>query len=241
MTIGEKLKAKRQEAKLSQQALAEKLHVSRQTISSWEVGRTYPDLDILVTISEIYQIPLDDLLKEDSNMVEEITQKVKVSERRKIVNIILAVLLILMMGTSLYMFLQNRQNAAANEQGLRTNDIMESSWELNYTLTNELIQSMISFSSNSIVVYNDFEQGIEQLDNGMEDGSTLYEDLSISLDGDTYVVEAQGYSERYTRLSDTILRDSNGNEYRRVSDHNMNDSLLQINGIMEEEHSTSNE
>ncbi|WP_080145890.1 helix-turn-helix domain-containing protein [Marinilactibacillus piezotolerans] len=73
MTIGEKLKAKRQGAKLSQQALAEKLHVSRQNISSWEVGRTYPDLDILVTISEFYQIPLDDLLKEDSNMVEEIT------------------------------------------------------------------------------------------------------------------------------------------------------------------------
>jgi len=72
MDIGKKLKEKRQEANLTQKELAEILHVSRQTISSWEVGRTYPDLDVLVAISELYDTPLDDLLKEDSEMVKNI-------------------------------------------------------------------------------------------------------------------------------------------------------------------------
>lgn len=55
MEIKDKLKAKRQEAGLTQKELAEILHVSRQTVSSWEVGRTYPDLEILVAISELYE------------------------------------------------------------------------------------------------------------------------------------------------------------------------------------------
>lgn len=46
MDIGKKLKEKRLAANLTQQELTEILHVSRQTISSWEVGRTYPDLDV---------------------------------------------------------------------------------------------------------------------------------------------------------------------------------------------------
>ena len=57
MDIGKKLKEKREERNLTQKELSEILHVSRQTISSWEVGRTYPDLDVLVAISELYDTP----------------------------------------------------------------------------------------------------------------------------------------------------------------------------------------
>ena len=53
MDIGKKLKEKRLEENYTQKELAEILHVSRQTISSWEVGRTYPDLDVLIAISEL--------------------------------------------------------------------------------------------------------------------------------------------------------------------------------------------
>ena len=44
MTIGEQLTTARKARKLTQQQVAEQLHVTRQTISSWEVGRSYPDL-----------------------------------------------------------------------------------------------------------------------------------------------------------------------------------------------------
>nr|WP_216697814.1 helix-turn-helix transcriptional regulator [Enterococcus innesii] len=66
MSVGEKIKNKRNEKNYTQEDLANLLHVSRSTISSWEVGRTYPDLDTVVKISDLLGITLDELLKEPS-------------------------------------------------------------------------------------------------------------------------------------------------------------------------------
>src|SRR5699024_12416871 len=121
MDIGKKLKEKRQEANLTQKELAEILHVSRQTISSWEVGRTYPDLDILIAISELYDTPLDDLLKEDSEMVKNITEKVRKSERRKITNIVLRISILAIIGTSILIDYKRNQNKQENVYRIKTN------------------------------------------------------------------------------------------------------------------------
>lgn len=50
--------------------MAEKLYVSRQAVSNWELGKNYPDLETIVAISELYQISLDILLKEDQHVVK---------------------------------------------------------------------------------------------------------------------------------------------------------------------------
>lgn len=60
--LSSNLKKLRHEHQLSQTALAEKLHVSRQAVSLWETGKTYPDINTLRMISKLYQIPIDDLL-----------------------------------------------------------------------------------------------------------------------------------------------------------------------------------
>lgn len=52
MEISEKLQNKRKEMNLTQEEIAEKIHVSRQTISNWETGRTLPDIKSLILISE---------------------------------------------------------------------------------------------------------------------------------------------------------------------------------------------
>ena len=52
----------RKKAGLSQDALAEKLSVSRQTVSSWERGNSYPDLDMLVRISDVLSTDSNELL-----------------------------------------------------------------------------------------------------------------------------------------------------------------------------------
>lgn len=75
MNLGEKLKEKRQEYHFTQQELAEKMHVSRQTISNWEVGRSYPDIESLIQLSEIFSISLDALLKGDKKMVSSLKRK----------------------------------------------------------------------------------------------------------------------------------------------------------------------
>lgn len=60
--FAQQLKVRRGEAALTQQELANKLHVSRKTISSWETGRNRPDIDTLKQLATIFQISLDDLL-----------------------------------------------------------------------------------------------------------------------------------------------------------------------------------
>lgn len=56
------LKQLRKQAKLSQDSLAEQLCVSRQTVSSWERGKSYPDLDMLVQLSQVLHSTPNELL-----------------------------------------------------------------------------------------------------------------------------------------------------------------------------------
>lgn len=67
--LGEKLEALRKRSGYSQQELAEKLSVTRQTISNWECGQGAPALDKAVELAKIYQISLDDLAGEQVEVV----------------------------------------------------------------------------------------------------------------------------------------------------------------------------
>lgn len=65
MELGKQIKKYRVEANLSQEELADKVFVSRQTISNWENDKNYPDIKSLVLMSEIFQISLNNLIKGD--------------------------------------------------------------------------------------------------------------------------------------------------------------------------------
>lgn len=65
MTFGEKLQKLRRESGLSQEKLAEQLHVSRQAVSKWELGTAAPDTDNIVGLSKFFQVPLEYLMLED--------------------------------------------------------------------------------------------------------------------------------------------------------------------------------
>ena len=88
MSIGSKIKQRRTELNMSQEALSEKIGVSRSAVANWESERNYPDLQIIVSLSEILDIPLDSLLKDDSEVVEKIAtdtiQRKKLSLKVKI-------------------------------------------------------------------------------------------------------------------------------------------------------------
>ena len=62
MTIAEKIKQLRKDNSMTQEDLAEKLNVSRQTISKWETSVTIPDADNIVAISKMFNITTDELL-----------------------------------------------------------------------------------------------------------------------------------------------------------------------------------
>jgi len=62
--LGARLKQFRQAQQLTQTALAERLHVSRQTVSSWETGRNQPDIATITQLATLYAVPVDDLLQD---------------------------------------------------------------------------------------------------------------------------------------------------------------------------------
>ena len=72
MELGSQIKKYRGELKLSQDALAEKIYVSRQTISNWETEKNYPDVNSLIRMSEVFGVSVDVLLKEDD--IQEFTK-----------------------------------------------------------------------------------------------------------------------------------------------------------------------
>lgn len=80
MELGKQIKNCRQEANLSQEELAERVYVSRQTISNWENDKSYPDVHSLVLLSEIFQISLDKLIKGDIERMREEIKKEEVTK-----------------------------------------------------------------------------------------------------------------------------------------------------------------
>lgn len=65
MELGEQIKKYRAKANLSQEELADRIFVSRQTISNWENDKSYPAIKSIVLMSEVFQVSLDNLIKGD--------------------------------------------------------------------------------------------------------------------------------------------------------------------------------
>lgn len=80
MEFNNKLYELRKQKGLSQEELANRLNVSRQTISKWEVGESTPDMEKLAAISELFDISLDELVLDKAAKKEETTEQTTKSE-----------------------------------------------------------------------------------------------------------------------------------------------------------------
>ena len=94
MEISEKLKEARQKAGMTQDQIAEKIMVSRVTVSHWETGKSLPDIVSLISLSDLYSISLDELVKGDSKMVEKVKKDAKNADNNKRLIGVTAVLVI---------------------------------------------------------------------------------------------------------------------------------------------------
>ncbi|WP_291647575.1 helix-turn-helix transcriptional regulator [Clostridium sp.] len=81
LIFSEKLQILRKEKGLSQEKLAELLSVSRQAVSKWESGQTYPEIEKLIVLSDLFEITLDDLLKDkDTECESKDNNKIKIND-----------------------------------------------------------------------------------------------------------------------------------------------------------------
>lgn len=81
MKLGKKIKYYRNEKAVTQDELAERVFVSRQTISNWENDKSYPDINSILLLSEVLDVPIDNLIKGD---VEQMKDEINTGEVREI-------------------------------------------------------------------------------------------------------------------------------------------------------------
>ncbi|MGO2678126.1 MAG: helix-turn-helix domain-containing protein [Lactococcus lactis] len=89
MEVGKRIREYRKIYNLSQEQLADKIFVSRQTVSNWENNKTYPDIQIIVSLSILFNVSLDELIRED---LEEMKMKIsnkKANKRADIYSLIM--------------------------------------------------------------------------------------------------------------------------------------------------------
>lgn len=110
MEIGAIIRNARHNVNLSQEQVAEALGVSRQTVSNWENGKSYPDILSVIRMSDLYSVSLDRLLKEEDSMkqtykdyLEESMNVVKSNDRKS--KLILALTVLGIWALSLIAFL----------------------------------------------------------------------------------------------------------------------------------------
>ncbi len=105
MDIGQKLKHARTEVGLTQEGVAEKIGVSRQTVSNWENNRSYPDIISVIALGDLYALSLDELLKEDRKMLQHLEESTDVvGSRQKLSKLVLAAAYLVIWAVSITAF-----------------------------------------------------------------------------------------------------------------------------------------
>lgn len=77
MLFGDKLKREREKRGWSQDYLAEKIYVSRQSVSKWETNKNYPSIEVIINLSDLFNITIDELLRSDEGLKEKVIQDSK--------------------------------------------------------------------------------------------------------------------------------------------------------------------
>lgn len=98
MELSTQIKKYRNNMNLSQEELAEKVYVTRQTISNWEKNKNYPDIHSLLLLSTLFNISLDQLIKGDIAIMKEEIKKSEIEKLNHYGNIFTLLLLITMVS-----------------------------------------------------------------------------------------------------------------------------------------------
>ena len=88
VNFSENLKKIRKDNNLSQEQLAEQLGVSRQSVSKWESGQAYPEMDKMLQLCQLFNLNIDDLLNQDIKEVNNNKQaKINVNKIKRFISL----------------------------------------------------------------------------------------------------------------------------------------------------------
>ena len=149
MNLGNKIMTLRKKNNMSQEELAEKVGVTRQTISKWELEETSPDITQAKTLSKIFKVSLDELVNNDLNSI--IVEKVSNTEKLagiiikilKVFGILIIAFILLMIFLIIIFTIDN------NTMGDNT---IVGKYELNCTLDNENYAYSVEYNKNFQII-----------------------------------------------------------------------------------------
>lgn len=123
MTIGQTIASYRKKQALTQKELGAELKVSDKTISSWENERTYPDISMIIQLSDTLELSLDELLREDTSMIQEIDTTIKDGHfyqrwKKAILTLLILALAFTAWNVSWFIWKEHRQSKIENYPGL---------------------------------------------------------------------------------------------------------------------------
>jgi transcriptional regulator with XRE-family HTH domain len=102
MIIGEQLRKARTDAGMSQEQLAEIMAVSRQTVSNWENSRSYPDIERVMRMADLYHLSLDTMLRGDEQMIQSWLNAADLAKTGKWLSGLLLLNIVLTVGIMLF-------------------------------------------------------------------------------------------------------------------------------------------
>ena len=166
MNLGNKLSKLRKKNGLSQEELAEKLNVTRQTISKWELNETSPNVSQAKEISKLFNVSLDELVGNDINEV--LINKMNNTEKR--MNIIMSfnvVMLILLLLIFIIIFITiitslDYFSVSPSGQGIEfTCGVGEPSVYYDYVINMDMDGNITSVEGSEVVDFSNYENGYE--------------------------------------------------------------------------------
>ena len=188
----------RKDKKLTQEEFAKLFNVTRQTVSNWENEKSYPDLQTLIKISDMFEISLDTLMKGDKTMVKkfdkELLQNKLIKNILKISSIILAILVIAY-GVYTAIWYNNKKIC---EEKFQTS-ITDAGFKFDDNLGYYKLESneALYYTPNQKIPEYSFHYYAQQISSEIPD-----EDVSILVTGD---------STAFLELSNNYILDSEGN------------------------------
>lgn len=137
--IGKFIKSKRIEKHLTQKDLANKLKISFQAVSKWETGTTLPDTSLLIDLSDILQVTVDQILNA-GEFRKPMNQKIDIAELKEALQSILKLKTVLGPNNGFY---RNMINSIKDENGNNIEDFLKDEQQSELVLAKSVIQLIV--------------------------------------------------------------------------------------------------
>lgn len=219
MKFSEKLIQLRKEKLLSQEELGEKLNVTRQTVSKWELGQTTPDMEKLVEMSKLFGVSLDELTSESELNTDNPIKEKNHTTRNVIIIVILVLVLLGCVAFATTKFIGgfftgffNTANKIKKQQGAIFNQA----------------SSALNIQQGDIINQAGSLQGqiLDQINKGFDDFDEFEEDSKKdSFNWDFEMYKGTKYGSSVRSLIDNIITNNQKNERKVTAKYNDTETL----------------